>query len=396
MKKIGFVTPWYGEDIPGGAEMELRGLVTHLQEAGVTLEILTTCVKDFNSDWNVDYYKAVEDSVNGILVRRFRIRKRDVLTFDAVNYKLMNGLAVTEDEEEIYEREMINSPELYQYIRDHKDDYSLFVFIPYMFGTTYYGIQECYEKAVLIPCFHDESYVYMNCFKREFAKVAGMIFHAQSEAELAGRVYDLENVDARVLGEGVYTEYSYNADRFREQFNIRTPFILYAGRKDVGKNIYTLIDYFREWKHRNESDLKLVLIGGGEITIPLDIKKEVIDLGFVKQQEKYDAYAAASILCQPSKNESFSLVVMESWICGRPVLVHGKCNVTKHFVKTCNGGLYFDNYFEFEGTVNYVLEHPDIADVMGENGREFVLNNFAWDVIVDKYMTYFKKVAGED
>ena len=26
MKKIGFVIPWYGEDIPGGAEMELRGL----------------------------------------------------------------------------------------------------------------------------------------------------------------------------------------------------------------------------------------------------------------------------------------------------------------------------------------------------------------------------------
>ena len=35
MKKIGFVIPWYSEKIPGGAEMELRGLTTHLHEAGV-------------------------------------------------------------------------------------------------------------------------------------------------------------------------------------------------------------------------------------------------------------------------------------------------------------------------------------------------------------------------
>lgn len=395
MKKIGFVTPWYGENIPGGAEMELRGIVSHLNDAGVSLEVLTTCVKDFNSDWNVDYYGEGEDIVNGVVVRRFKVRKRDVQAFDAVNYKLMNGLTITAEEEDIYEREMVNSPNMYEYIHEHKDDYCLFVFIPYMFGTTYYGIQECYEKAVMIPCFHDESYIYMECFKREFSKVAGMIFHAQPEAQLAGRVYDLSRVDAQVLGEGVYTEYMYDAARFRDKFHIQEPFILYAGRKDVGKNIYTLINNFCEYKHRNENDIKLVLIGGGKVEVPKDMKKHIIDLGFVDQQDKYDAYAAAAILCQPSKNESFSLVIMESWICERPVLVHEQCNVTKHFAKTCNGGLYFNNYYEFEGAVNYLLEHPDVASAMGKNGKEFVLHNFAWDVIVEKYMTYFKKVAGE-
>ena len=33
MKKIGFVIPWYYEDIRGGAEQEMRGLVKHLHEA---------------------------------------------------------------------------------------------------------------------------------------------------------------------------------------------------------------------------------------------------------------------------------------------------------------------------------------------------------------------------
>ena len=56
MKKIGFITPWYGESIGGGAEAELRGLVHHLVEAGMELEVLTTCVKSFTSDWNENYH----------------------------------------------------------------------------------------------------------------------------------------------------------------------------------------------------------------------------------------------------------------------------------------------------------------------------------------------------
>ena len=31
MKKLGFVIPWFGEKIPGGAEMELRGLTAHMR-----------------------------------------------------------------------------------------------------------------------------------------------------------------------------------------------------------------------------------------------------------------------------------------------------------------------------------------------------------------------------
>lgn len=390
MKKLGFVTPWYGENIPGGAEMELRGLVTHLQDAGVELEILTTCVKQFTSDWNMNYYKEGTYNVNGVKVIRFPVRKRDVAAFDAVNYKLMNNLPITLEEEKIYQQEMVNSPLLYQYLDKNKDEYGLFIFIPYMFGTTFYGAQVCPEKAVLIPCLHDESYAYMNCFKAAYSKIAGMIFHAKPESELANRVYDLSDVNNKILGEGVYTDIQSDAQRFRDKFKVNSPFIIYAGRKDKGKNVDTLIKYFSEYKCRNSSDLKLILIGGGEIDIPKASKQEIIDLGFVDLQDKYDACAAAEFLCQPSKNESFSLVIMESWLCSRPVLVHEECAVTKNFAIESKGGLYFKDYYDFEGCLNFYLEHKDTASEMGANGREYVLNNFAWDIIVDKYTSFFE------
>ena len=58
MKKIGFVVPWYGVNIPGGAEMALRGVTSHLKEKQVPIEILTTCVREFSADWNENFHKA--------------------------------------------------------------------------------------------------------------------------------------------------------------------------------------------------------------------------------------------------------------------------------------------------------------------------------------------------
>ena len=142
--------------------------------------------------------------------------------------------------------------------------------------------------------------------------------------------------------------------------------------KGFRKKCGLLLKYFSQYHKRHSSDLALILIGGGKIDIPLDILDKVYDLGFIDKQDKYDAYAAAELLCQPSHNESFSLVIMESWLCGRPVLVNNQCAVTKNFVIESNGGLYFNDYFEFEGTVDYILSHKDIAIEMGNNGKKYV------------------------
>lgn len=119
----------------------------------------------------------------------------------------------------------------------------------------------------------------------------------------------------------------------------------------------------------------------------------MIDLGFVPIQDKYDAYAAAELLCQPSKHESFSYVIMESWLCERPVLVHKDCNVTQNFAAASNGGLFFEDYFEFEGAVDYIMEHPAEARIMALQGKKYVKENFAWDVMIEKYKKYFSELC---
>lgn len=396
MRKIGFVIPWYGEDIPGGAEMELREVATHLQRAGMDVEILTTCVREFSADWNENYYSAGTAVVEDIAVRRFPVRRRDTAAFDRVNRRLMEGQHLSLQEEKTFVEEMVNSPQLYEYLKDASDDYALYVFIPYMFGTTYYGMQACPEKSVLIPCFHDEAYLYLRLFRQAYIQARGIIYNAMPEMELANKVYDFTTTEQICMGIGMDTNICADADAFRKAYRIQKPFLLYAGRKDAGKNVHTLLRYFAEYKQRHgDNDLQLVLIGGGSIEIPASVRDDVYDLGFVSRQDKYDAMAAAELLCQPSHNESFSLVIMESWLCGRPVLVHSQCAVTRDFARRANGGLYFRNYFEFEGCVQYILTHPEQARTMGQNGGAFVRENFDWDVIVEKYRAFFAKLTEE-
>jgi len=387
--KIAFVIPWYG-DIPGGAESECKNTAENLSRNGIEVEILTTCVKEFNSDWNSNYYKEGISELNGVVIRRFKVRQRNTELFDRINSKLMKNKKVSPQEERIFVEEMINSDDLYQYIENHGSDYDYFLFIPYMFGTTYYGSLIHPEKSFLIPCLHDESYAYMDIFKNMFQNVAGIIFNAESEATLANQLFNLKGRQI-VLGLGMDTVISFDARRFREKYGIHNDFILYAGRREPGKNTPLLVDFFCKYKEYNQNELKLVLIGSGDVSIPDKFKNDIIDLGFVSKHDKYDSFAAASLLCQPSINESFSIVIMESWLCLTPVLVHSKCAVTKDHCIKGNSGLYFENFEEFEGCINFYLNNSQLREKMAINGKRYVEENFNWDRIIEKYVRFLEK-----
>ena len=381
--KIAFVIPWYG-DIPGGAETECRQTAENLQKSGLDVEILTTCVKQFLSDWNTDHFKEGTYKENGITVRRFSVRKRDTKKFDQVNFKLMNDCRISPVEEQIYMENMINSDDLYSYIRDHVNEYDHFFFIPYMFGTTYYGSLIYPEKSILIPCLHDESYAYMDIFKKMFKDVKAVIYNSEPEKELANRIYDIKGHQI-VMGAGMDTDISYNAQRFRDKYDIKNDFLLYAGRRDSGKNVSLLMEYFARYKESYDGNLKLVLIGKGELTVPKEHMHDIIDLGFVPLEDKFDAYAAATLFCMPSTNESFSIVIMEAWLCGTPVLVHADCAVTKDHCIKSNGGLYFSNYDEFEECLKYFLTDPAKRDLIAKNGKEYVIRNYSWETVIRRY-----------
>ena len=245
---------------------------------------------------------------------------------------------------------------------------------------------------MIIPCLHNEPYAYMRHFKKLFPQCAGMVFNSEPEKKLAEKIYDLHNTKTITAGIGMDTDITADPENFRTKYNIKEPFIIYSGRRDKGKNIDTLIKYHNEYIRRKNKNLRLVLTGGGETVRG----RNIIDLGYISRQDKYNAMSACEFLCQPSLNESFSLVIMENWLCKRPVLVHGDCEVTKNFVSESNGGLYFRNYAEFEACTDYLLNNVKISAGMGLNGMEYVKSHFTHEIVNRKYIEFFKEISNKN
>jgi glycosyltransferase involved in cell wall biosynthesis len=77
--------------------------------------------------------------------------------------------------------------------------------------------------------------------------------------------------------------------------------------------------------------------------------------------------------------------MMEAWVTGTPALVHADCTVTTDFCQRSNGGLFFASYSEFALALELLLSRPQLATTLGRNGQRFVLANFTWDRIINRY-----------
>jgi glycosyltransferase involved in cell wall biosynthesis len=395
-RRATFVVPWYGEKIPGGAEAETRRTAQNLAGAGVEVTVLATCLSGLGSDWDHDHYPPGESVEDGVRVIRFPSATRDGARFNALNTRICGGKRISASEEQTFFANMVYSPELFAYLAAHPE-MGPFFFIPYLFTTAAWGPLVHPEKSVIIPCLHDEGYARLISVRHAFESARAVVFHVPAERDLAASLYDLTKTEPLVLGEGVDAEWSADAERFRRKYKIKGPFILYAGRKDAGKNVPLLSRYFTRFlaDGLGPQDLKLYMIGNLPAPIPPGAEKDIIDLGFVSKQDKYDAYAAADVLIQPSVMESFSLVIMEAWLAGTPVMVHAGCAVTKEHVELSGGGLHFGDYPRFAEGLRILLERPELREKMAQAGREYVLNNFSWPVVTQRFVELIDRLSAE-
>jgi len=58
--------------------------------------------------------------------------------------------------------------------------------------------------------------------------------------------------------------------------------------------------------------------------------------------------------------------------------------------------LYYDNYFEFEASVNYLLTHKDVRMQLGKNGVHYIQENYRWDVITAKLKRLIRYVKSSE
>jgi glycosyltransferase involved in cell wall biosynthesis len=217
--------------------------------------------------------------------------------------------------------------------------------------------------------------------KPVLSDVARLWFLSEPEHQLAHRCATLPAHD--LTGAGVNIPDSYDPDGFRARHGIERPYLLFAGRRERGKGWDWLLAAFHFAIRQYGLPFDLVTIGVSPANTAPDASGRVHDLGFLDEAEVADAFAAAAAYVQPSSNESFSRTIMESWLAGTPVLVTAGSEVLQWHCDRSGGGLTFADEFELAQCLSFLAAAPDEAARLAKAGREYVLANYRWDIVLD-------------
>lgn len=414
---VAVILPRYGKSIGGGAETLVRELLLRWNRGEFAAapeiahcEVWTTCAMDHRT-WD-NFYKEGLYEEDGIPVHRFAVDTRDTGKFIGYELQMASGWPLNVEEQLAWMSESVNSSGLYQHITRFAQDYDYLIFAPYLFATSFWGALIVPEKSVLLPCLHDERYAYLDVIREQFYRVAGIIFNAEAERDLASRLYGSGSIEGKgtvvgmgfdipdeissVVRDAVLAKLSADirsVDSSIPGIAIRSgQYLLYSGRKEEGKNLDILIRYYSAMREAGEIEIPLVLIGSGRIEFLERLPDGVVDLGFVSEEDKAVIFSGASLLVQPSVNESFSIVLMEAWLRRTPVLVHAGCDVTREHAISSGGGLYFASEVEFRTVVRYLLDNPELLQSMGESGYQYVTTEYSWSAVGERLTRALEKI----
>lgn len=378
---LAFVVPRYGADVVGGAETLLRRFAEELTAQGHTVQVLTTCTDNMNT-WN-NHHPPGPTVVNGVPVLRFPVDASNMEAYHEV-CGLATHTAVSYADQQVFIQNSINSQALYRHLEAHRDEYRAVIFGPYLFGTTYWGAKLVPGKAIIVPCLHEEPFAHFTIFHEMLEEAAGIVFNTEVEQVLTVDELGLRNPRHAVVGYGLTPSVGDGA-AFRAAHNLKGDLLLYAGRLDDAKNVPLLLDFWSRYQAERQAAITLVLTGVGPVAIPA--RPDVVAVGMLPTAQLPDAFAAATLLCQPSVRESFSIVIMEAWLQGRPVLVHRDCAVTYEHVARSGGGLAFASYDEFRAALDQVfVERREVA-AMGERGQAYVAAHYTWEAVLERFNT---------
>lgn len=385
--RIAFVPPRYGLEVVGGAEYAVRMFAENLVRAGDDVEIFTTCARDA-ATW-VDAYPEETEKVNGVTVHRFRSAGLRSPDFAAASAALFDRGARGEIEELWVDQQGPVCPAALDAVA--ASDADAVVFYPYLYWPTVHGVRRLGHRAVVHPAAHDEPPLRLAPYRNVMAGGRALVFQTEGERDLVRRLFDVEHLPQLLLGLGVEPAPSTpDPAAARAGLGIGDrPFLLCLGRVDDGKGAALLTRLFSAYKERHPGPLALVF--AGPVVDRPPAHPDVVVAGLVDDATKWGLLTGAEALVNPSPHEAFSIVLMEAWTAGLPVVVNAACPATREHCARSGGGLWFSGPGSFEAILARLHADPPLRARLGAAGAAYVRRRFLWPSLIERYRSFLAR-----
>ena len=306
-------------------------------------------------------------------------------------------------------------PALLEYLQQHHASYDALIFFTYLYAPTVLGLKVAPARSILVPTAHDEPAI-----RLEICEVFGQAGQpaspttrrpsGASSPRLSVLVPVL--VETRWLRRGpaaaprlppalaagdevaagvdetpaegedgapgrIRSHLTSRGAMFRRRHRLHGPFALYGGRIDPGKGCEELIEYFSTYVQEG-GDASLVLMGVK--LMPLPEEPFINFAGLLSDQERVQALEAATVVVVPSPYESLSLLALEAFAVGTPVLANARSEVLVDHCLSSNAGLFYADRDEFVECLSLLVSDERLRAALGQNGRDYVRKSYRWDV----------------
>ena len=367
-RRVAIVAFRYGEDLVGGAERSLRTIAETLAANGCDVEVFCTCTKSEN-EWSNELPEGT-DRTGKIPIHRFRMDSHDrARHFEVVRTILEKDGDVSAEIEREYLTQSIHSTPLLSTLASRANEFDAILVGPYLYGLTYDVCRSFLDKAVLVPCFHNEPFARLQMWRPIYEQVAGIWYHSLEEQGLAEIRLGIHHPYARCIGTVLDVNLTGDAARGHRLVDGGRQYLVYCGRYSRQKSVSLLVDYARRYYAIHPERFTFLFVGHGEVPIPREGWAR--DLGYVDEGTKRDILAGASALLQLSQHESLSLVVLEAWAEGTPVIAHERCDVLAGQIRRSRGGRTVGDFDSFTAALDNLWLDPARWKAMGAEGKAY-------------------------
>jgi len=383
--RLAIVVPRYGPGIVGGAETLCRDYAERLRAAGHDVEVLTTCARDHFS-WSNEF-PAGTTLIEGVTVHRFPVTTaKDHGAVTMLHARLDAGFKLDAAGERRWVENTGFSEPMMEAIAAVARRVDAVLFAPYLFAATVFGARVSPQKSLIIPCLHDEAYARFGIVQETLRGVAGLIFNSAPERDLAARLLGDVLPRNHVVGVGFDEPGPLDPAWWRRRTRVDGDLVAYAGRREIAKNFPLLLQWMTAYDEglSHCGPATLLAMGSGEVRAPGSARDVVRDLGFVSQHEKLEAFSASVATAQLSLNESFSYVLMESWLAGTPVIVHAACDVTRTHCAESGGGLWVRDAETFAAALDRLRADAALRARMARAGDHYVRTHYSWPAVLSR------------
>jgi len=370
----------------GGAERHAEAVATHLGSF-CEVRVLTTRAKDHLS-WENEFPEGEDSEVPASVpwrVQRFSsVRPRRLRAFNALSRTLFGKGLDRLDEERWISEQGPSSPALLDHLERERDRYDAFIFFQYLYAPTVYGLPLVAQKSLLVPTAHEEPFFHFQAYRDVFSLPRTLICNTVEEEQLIRDRYP-DAAPSRVVGVGIDTTLG-DADRFRTRFGVKRPYLMYVGRVEGGKGIPELLKYHRKiWREQPDQAPELLL--AGLRSMPVE-GPGVRYLGPISERDKSDGLRGALATVVPSRFESLSLLALESFAQGTPILANDHSEVLRGQVQRSGAGMLFHDGPSFRAGLTAITAR---RQAMAAQGRAYAMG-FTWKRVVEIYRQELERI----